>query len=82
MGVVNEADEIVPYSTEEDLIDILASFPINIRILGAEYRDKDFTGRDICKKRGIELYFNQRDHRFSTTELRYRTNGNSNSIKN
>ena len=45
---------------------------IDIRILGVEYRDKDFTGRDICKKRDIELYFNQRDHRFSSSDLRQR----------
>ena len=43
---------------------------INIRILGEEYRNKEFTGRDICKKRDIELYFNKRDHRFSSSGLR------------
>jgi len=69
---VKYVDEIIPYSTEEDLEDILSSYPIDVRILGVEYKDKDFTGRDICKKRGIELYFNSRDHRFSTTELRKR----------
>lgn len=65
-------DEIIPYSTEQDLEDILASMHIDIRILGVEYRDKDFTGRDICKKRGIEIFFNQRDHRFSSSDLRKR----------
>lgn len=65
-------DEIIPYATEQDLEDILASMHIDIRILGVEYRDKDFTGRDICKKRGIEIYFNQRDHRFSSSDLRKR----------
>jgi len=69
---VKYVDEIIPYSKEEDLEDILSSYPIDVRILGVEYKDKDFTGRDICKKRGIELYFNSRDHRFSTTELRKR----------
>jgi glycerol-3-phosphate cytidylyltransferase len=65
-------DEIIPYATEQDLEDILASMHIDIRILGVEYRDKDFTGRDICKKRDIEIYFNQRDHRFSSSDLRLR----------
>ncbi len=65
-------DEIIPYTTEQDLEDILAGMHIDIRILGVEYRDKDFTGRDICKKRGIEIYFNQRDHRFSSSDLRKR----------
>ncbi len=72
LAAVRYVDEIVPYVTENDLEDILAAYPIDIRILGDEYKDKDFTGRDICKKRGIELYFNKRDHRFSTSELRKR----------
>ena len=65
-------DEIVPYTTEQDLEDILSGMHIDIRILGVEYRDKDFTGRDICKKRGIEIYFNEREHRFSSSDLRRR----------
>ena len=63
-------DEIIPYSTEQDLEDLLAGMHIDIRILGIEYRDKDFTGHDICKKRDIEIYFNERDHRFSSSGLR------------
>ena len=47
-------------------------YHIDIRILGDEYREKDFTGKDICKSRDINLYFNKRDHRFSSTELRQR----------
>jgi glycerol-3-phosphate cytidylyltransferase len=65
-------DEIIPYVTEKDLEDILSAMPINIRILGEEYKNQDFTGRDICKKKGIELYFNQRNHRFSSSDLRSR----------
>lgn len=63
-------DEIIPYATERDLEDILSGMHIDVRILGVEYRDKDFTGRDICKKRSIELYFNEREHRFSSSGLR------------
>ena len=47
-------------------------YHINVRILGEEYRDGKFTGRAICAKRGIELYFNKREHRFSTSDLRKR----------
>jgi glycerol-3-phosphate cytidylyltransferase len=46
--------------------------PIKVRIVGEEYKDKDLTGRDICGQRGIEIYYNKRDHDFSTTELRTR----------
>tara|TARA_Y100000389_G_C17449536_1_gene513800 strand:- start:1202 stop:1624 length:423 start_codon:yes stop_codon:yes gene_type:complete len=63
-------DEIIPYSTEQDLEDLLAGMHIDVRILGIEYRDKDFTGHDICKKRDIEIFFNERDHRFSSSGLR------------
>jgi len=63
-------DEIIPYVSEKDLEDLLTCLPIDVRILGEEYKNNDFTGRDICKKRGIDLYFNKRDHRFSSSELR------------
>lgn len=48
-------DEIVPYATEQDLDDILRSFKIDVRILGDEYKDKNFTGRVYCEEKGIEL---------------------------
>ena len=70
LKAVSYVDEIIPYVTEEDLEDILSMYHIDVRVLGEEYRDKDFTGKDICRKRDIELYFNKRDHRFSTSGLR------------
>lgn len=63
-------DEIVPYATEQDLEDILRSFKIDVRILGDEYQDKNFTGKTYCEEKGIALYFNTRDHRFSSSGLR------------
>ncbi|MBR19642.1 MAG: glycerol-3-phosphate cytidylyltransferase [Euryarchaeota archaeon] len=69
---VKYVDEIIPYQTEKDLEDILEMYHIDIRILGEEYRNKDFTGKDICRKRSIQLHFNKRDHRFSTSDLRER----------
>lgn len=63
-------DEIIPYATEQDLEDILHSFKIDIRFVGDEYKDKKFTGRDYCEENGIMLFFNQRDHRFSSSGLR------------
>ena len=72
LKAVSYVDEIIPYLTESDLCDILSMYHIDIRILGEEYREKDFTGKDICKKRGIQLFFNKRDHRFSSSDLRKR----------
>ena len=65
-------DEIVTYQTEKDLEDILLTLPIDVRILGVEYANKDFTGLIICQQRGIELVFNSRDHSFSSSNLRER----------
>lgn len=76
LQAVKYVDEIVCYQSEKDLEDILEIFPIDIRFLGEEYKDKDFTGREICKKRGIHIYFNKRDHRFSSSELRKRLSKN------
>ena len=72
LKAVEYVDEVIPYQTEQDLEDILQTLNINVRILGEEYRDKDFTGKETCKRRDIKLYFNKRDHRFSTTDLRNR----------
>jgi glycerol-3-phosphate cytidylyltransferase len=79
LAAVKFVNEVIPYMYECDLVDILSMRSIDVRILGEEYREKDFTGRDICKARDIELYFNKREHRFSTSDLRKRiTNENSN----
>jgi glycerol-3-phosphate cytidylyltransferase len=72
LNALTYVDEIIPYNTEKDLEDLLLTLPINVRILGDEYKEKEFTGKTICLKLGIELYFNKREHAFSSTELRKR----------
>lgn len=72
LNALKFVDEIVPYETEQDLLDILELFQINVRFLGEEYKEGEFSGKDICRKRGIQLHFNKRDHRFSTSDLRKR----------
>ena len=69
---VKYVDEIIPYQTEKDLEDILQMYNLDIRVIGEEYKNGKFTGRAICAARGIEIYFNKRDHRFSTSDLRLR----------
>jgi glycerol-3-phosphate cytidylyltransferase len=63
-------DEIVSYASEQDLEDILRFFKLDIRIIGYKYKEKNFTGRTYCEEKGIELYYNSRDHRFSSSGLR------------
>jgi glycerol-3-phosphate cytidylyltransferase len=65
-------DEVVVYQTEQDLVDLLLILPLDIRVLGVEYQDKEFTGREECYMRNIELVFNGRDHSFSSSSLRKR----------
>ena len=72
LQAVKYVDEIIVYQTEKDLEDILMMVPIDVRILGEEYRDKPFTGKQICEDMSIRIVYNSREHRFSTTELRNR----------
>tara|TARA_R100000988_G_scaffold3857_1_gene2866 strand:+ start:208 stop:642 length:435 start_codon:yes stop_codon:yes gene_type:complete len=65
-------DEIIVYHRESELEDIMYTFPIDVRIIGEEYKDTLFTGKKVCIDRNIEIYYNKREHSFSTTELRKR----------
>jgi glycerol-3-phosphate cytidylyltransferase len=65
-------DEVVVYQTEQDLIDLLLILPLDIRILGEEYNDTNFTGRAEGQSRQIQVIFNRRDHSFSSSSLRKR----------
>lgn len=81
LEAIEYVDEIIPYDTESDLEDILNMFDIDVRILGEEYKNGKFTGRAICAKRNIELHYNKRDHRFSSSDLRQRVATNEQSIR-
>lgn len=61
-------DEIIPYETEADLFNLLTILRPEVRILGEEYKDKEFTGSELPMK----IYFNQRRHTYSSSELRSR----------
>jgi glycerol-3-phosphate cytidylyltransferase len=63
-------DEVIPYSTEKELEQILLSIKLDVRFIGEDYIGKDFTGKDICLNNNIEIFFNKRKHSFSSTELR------------
>ena len=63
-------DEIVPYVLESDLFDILLTYKPDVRVIGDDYRDVDFSGKDLCEKHGIEIVYNSRSHRYSSSGLR------------
>ena len=73
LKAVKFVDEIIVYETEQDLYQIFKTLPLDIRIIGEEYKEIHFTGREICKKRNIEIYYNNRSHNFSSSELRDRS---------
>ena len=54
LSAIKYVDEILVYSTERDLLDILEMYKIDVRILGDEYKDKDFTGREVCDRLNID----------------------------
>ena len=65
-------DEIVVYSTEPDLRDLLLILPVDLRVLGIEYQGTNFSGQAECEKRDIDIIYNARDHSFSSSGLRQR----------
>ena len=73
LAAVRFVDEIVVYNTEAELEDLFKTLPIDVRILGIEYMDKEYTAKKICKLRRIKIVYNKRDHSFSSTDLRNRT---------
>jgi glycerol-3-phosphate cytidylyltransferase len=73
LDAVKWVDKIIPYTTEQELEEIFMSLPINVRIIGEEYREKNYTAREICERRGIEIIYNKREHNYSSSDLRRRT---------
>ena len=81
LRAVKYVDDIIPYTTERDLLQLIEIIHPDVRIIGEEYRDKDFTGKDICRQRDISIYFNKRDHRFSSSGLRKRVSERESNVK-
>jgi glycerol-3-phosphate cytidylyltransferase len=68
LSAVKYVDEIIPYNTERELIDLLHLYHIDVRFIGDDYRDKPFTGDEL----NIDIFYNNRSHRFSSSELKDR----------
>ena len=65
-------DEVIPYATEQDLIDILLTYKVDVRFIGEEYQEKSSTGKQLCIDKGINIHYNKRQISFSTSGLRKR----------
>jgi glycerol-3-phosphate cytidylyltransferase len=77
LASVKYIDEIIPYVYEQEILQILSSRKIDTRFVGSDYIGRNFTGKNVCVDRKIEIRYNNRDHGFSTTELRQRVAGAS-----
>lgn len=58
-------DQVLTYRNEDELLEIMSSNNINIRFLGDDYRNKPITGDHL----NIEIYYTNRDHGISTTQI-------------
>jgi glycerol-3-phosphate cytidylyltransferase len=72
LDAVRYVDEVIPYSTEEEMHNLLRILRINVRIVGEEYRSVFLSGQDVCEELGIQIYYNSRTHQLSSSELRER----------
>ena len=72
LKAVTWVDEVIPYRFEHEIITMLQALSVDVRFVGEDYIDKDFTGKIYCIENGIELLYNTRRHNFSTSELRRR----------
>ena len=63
-------DEIVPFESDADVMDMLQSLAVDVRFVGEEYRDTNFVGKQYCIAEGIALHYTKRRHRFSSAALR------------
>jgi glycerol-3-phosphate cytidylyltransferase len=68
LQALKSIDKIIPYDTEESLLDLLHTLKIDIRFVGEDYREKEFTGKGLH-----QVFFTSRKHSFSTSSLRERT---------
>ena len=69
---IKYVDQIELYKTEKDLLFILEKIKPNVRVLGSDYKKKNFTGMELGMELGIEVYYHERNHNWSTTDLRIR----------
>ena len=69
---LQDVDHVIPYDTEKDLENLLATEIIDVRFLGEEYLGQKITGQQICEQRNITIVFLNRKHSYSSTELRER----------
>lgn len=72
LNAMKAVNEVIPYDTEKDLRNMLATLSVNLRFIGSDYINKEITGSDICKSKDIEIVYIERIHNYSSTELRER----------
>ena len=72
LSAVKYVDKIIPYETEAELLQVISLVHPSVRVIGEEYKDRDFTGKDLCNHLGIRIHYNKRRHGLSSTLQRSR----------
>ena len=67
LDAISYVDMIIPFSTEQDIVDMVLTLKPDIRVVGEEYKDIEHTGKGLCP-----IFYNSRKHSFSSTELKER----------
>lgn len=63
---IKYVDEIVTYNTEAEFLELLKNTHHDLRVLGTDYKDKNYTGKEL----GIPILWIDRNHNYSTTALK------------
>ena len=67
LDAISYVDMIIPFSTEQDIVDMVLTLKPDIRVVGEEYKDIEHTGKGLCP-----IFYNSRKHSFTSTELKER----------
>lgn len=63
---IKYVDEIIEYNTESELYEILKSDSYDVRVLGTDYKNKNYNGKDLARP----VYWHKRNHKHSASSLK------------
>ena len=66
LRAIRYVDDVIIYTTENDLYNLLKMDFYNIRVMGTDYLGKKFTGSDLKR----EIFWHRRDHGYSSTSYK------------
>ena len=67
---IKYVDDVMHYNTEQELLNLLETTEWDVRIIGSDYKNLDYTGKCLEAKLKKEVYFHSRSHEYSLTDLK------------